>query len=190
MGQGPYTPAEAPLQDPEGEAAPLESYRARLRVFAARHLRDRAAAEDVAQETLTRGLESLRAGRIRNPAALGGYLFQTALRLCMHRSRSAGREKRALQRFGSGGGEASDESPLAGLISAEERSSVLDAMGALPQDDRTLLELTYRDELDSEEIGRRLGVTAGAVCVRRHRAIRRLAKLLGVRKPSDRGLDE
>jgi DNA-directed RNA polymerase specialized sigma24 family protein len=51
---------------------------------------DWTAAEDIAQETLKRGLEALRAGRIRNPDALGGYLFQTALRLCMHRGRSAG----------------------------------------------------------------------------------------------------
>src|SRR5262249_39213634 len=156
---------EAPLQDSDGEAAQFESYRARLRVFAARHIRERAAAEDVAQEAIARTLEALRDGRIRNPAAIGSYMFQTALRLCMHRSRSASREQRALQRFGSGSGEDSDESPLSGLISAEERSSVQGALGALPSDDRTLLELTYRDELDSEEIGRRLGVTAGAVCV-------------------------
>jgi DNA-directed RNA polymerase specialized sigma24 family protein len=50
--------------------------------------------------------------------------------------------------------------------------------------------MTYRDELDSEEIGRRLGLSAGAVRVRRHRAIRRLADLLGVTKQPDRALEE
>ena len=50
--------------------------------------------------------------------------------------------------------------------------------------------MTYRDELDSEEIGRQLGLTAGAVRVRRHRAMRRLAELLGVTKPAIREFKE
>jgi DNA-directed RNA polymerase specialized sigma24 family protein len=40
--------------------------------------------------------------------------------------------------------------------------------------------MTYRDELSSDEIGRKIGATPGAVRVRRHRALRRLAELLGV----------
>ncbi len=188
MAQGPYTRPEGP-EDPDAEAARLEAFRERLRVFAARRLGDWAEAEDVAQETIARAFEALRAGRLRNPAALGSYLFQTALRVCMHRGRSAGRERRALQRFGAAPEETVDRSPLAGLISEQERSSVLDALGTLAPDDRTVLELTYREELGSEEIGRRLGVSAGAVCVRRHRAIRRLAEILGVRKGADRDLD-
>jgi RNA polymerase sigma factor (sigma-70 family) len=192
MGQGPYNPADAPdpLADADAEGARLESFRVRLQVFAARRVHDWTAAEDVAQEALKRGLEALRANRIRDPEALGSYLYQTALRLCMHRGRSAGRERRALQRFGSSASESVDGSALSDLISEQDRSSLLDALGRIPADDRSLLELTYRDELDSAEIGRRLGLTPGAVCVRRHRAIRKLARLLGVRKASDRDLDE
>jgi RNA polymerase sigma-70 factor, ECF subfamily len=191
MRQGPYNPADAPepLADANAEGARLEPYRVRLQVFAGRRVHDWAAAEDIAQEALRRGLEALRAGRIRNPEALGGYLFQIALRLCMHRGRSAGRERKALQRLGSTAAESSDPSALMHLISEQERSSLQDALGTLPPDDRSLLELTFRDELDSAEIGRRLGLTAGAVCVRRHRAIRKLATLLGVRKGADGDLD-
>jgi len=192
MGQGPYNPADAPepLADADAEGARLESYRVRLQVFAGRRVHDWTAAEDIAQETLKRGLEALRAGRIRNPDALGGYLFQTALRLCMHRGRSAGRERKALQRLGPAEPATDDHGTLGHLISAEERASLHDALGALSPDDRSLLELTYRDELDSSEIGRRLGLTAGNVCVRRHRAIRKLAQILGVRKGPDRDLDD
>jgi len=193
MAQTPYTPAGlagGSAEDGESQAARLETFRDRLRIFAARRLRDWAAGEDVAQETLTRALEALRAGQIRNPEALGSYLYQTALRVCMHRGRSAGRERKALLRFGSSASESDGEAALSGLISAEERMRVLDAMGTLPADDRTLLELTFREELDSAEIGRRLGATPGAVCVRRHRALRRLAKILGVRKSTDRDLED
>ena len=190
MGEGPYTPADAPPEDSDVEGAQLELYRARIRVFAARRLHDWTAAEDVAQETLTRGLEALRSGQIRNREALGGYLFQTALRVCLHRGRSASRERKALLRFGSTASESSGETPLGGLISAEERTRVVEALRALSEDDRQLLELTFRDELDSTEIGRRLGATSGAICVRRHRALRRLAKILGVRKGTDRDLED
>lgn len=193
MGLGPYTPKEeqAPQGDPEQEGAQLEVYRARLRVFAARRLHDWSAAEDVAQETLGRVLEALREGRVQNRDALPGYIFQTALRLCLHRIRSAGRERRALARFGSTDGAASSaESPLAAVISSEERSKVVAALQSLGAEDRNVLELTFRDELDSAEIGRRIGASAGAVCVRRHRAIRRLARLLGVRKTQDRDLED
>jgi RNA polymerase sigma factor (sigma-70 family) len=189
MGEGPYTPADALAEDSDLEGAQLETYRARIRVFAARRLHDWTAAEDIAQETLTRGLAALRAGQIRNRDALGGYLFQTALRLCLHRGRSAGRERKALLRFGSSAPDASEANPLSELISAEERKKLLAALGEVSAEDRTLLELTCKDELDAAEIGRRLGATPGAICVRRHRALRRLAKILGVRKGTDRDLD-
>ncbi len=176
-GRSPETPGS-----PDSDAGPLEGFRDRLRLFAARRLRDWTAAEDVAQEALSRALEAMRAGRIQNPAALPGFLFQTALHVCLRRIRSAGRERKALQRFGGSENEPA-ESPLAAMLSAERRVKVLKALERLEPDDRQLLDMTFRDELDSEEIGRRLGLTSGAVRVRRHRAIRRLAELAGVTKP-------
>lgn len=172
------------------DAVQLETFRERLRIFAARRTRDWAAAEDVAQEALGRALEAMRAGRIENLAALPGFLFKTALRLCFRRTRSAGREARALQKFGAGDEGTAPENPLASLLSAERRSGLQRAFERLEADERRLLEMTYRDELDSEEIGRRLGLSAGAVRVRRHRAVRRLAELLGVTKQPDRALEE
>jgi RNA polymerase sigma-70 factor (ECF subfamily) len=189
MESGRYRPSGQPAGVPGApDPAELEDFRDRLRLFAARRLGDWAAAEDVAQEALRRALEALRAGRIESSAALPGFLFQTSKNLCMHRGRSAGRERKALHRFASPSGEESDpaESPLGSLLSAERQSGVRQALGQLEPGERQLLEMTYRDELPSEEIGRQLGLTAGAVRVRRHRAIRRLAELLGVTKPADR----
>lgn len=193
MDSGRYTPPDQPVETPDSldsESRLIEAFRERLRLFAARRLRDWSAAEDVAQEALARALEAMRAGRIEDPAALPGFLFQTALHVCLRRIRSAGRERRALQRFSGGGEGDGGQSPLAALLSAERRSRVLQALERVEPDDRRLLELTFRDELDSEEIGRRLGLTPGAVRVRRHRAIRRLAETLGVTKPGDRELKE
>ncbi len=178
------------LPDPaDAVANKLEEFREPLKIFAARRLRQWAAAEDVAQETLTHALEALRAGRIENPAALPGYLFQTALHLCFRRFRSADRERRALARFRPA--ESADEAgPLGALVSAERGAQLRKALETLEPDQRRLLELTYRDELDSEAIGRELGVSPEAVRARRHRAIKRLAQALGVTRGPDGALKE
>jgi RNA polymerase sigma-70 factor, ECF subfamily len=189
MAIGRETPADGSQPAPgalDSTLGPLESFRDRLRLFAARRLRDWGAAEDVAQEAISRALEALRAGRIENPEALPGFLFQTALHVCLRRIRTAGRERKALQKFGaSGEREGGSESPLSAMLSAERRTNVLKALERLDSEDRQVLELTYRDELDTEDIGRRLGVTPGAVRVRRHRALKRLASALGVTRAAD-----
>lgn len=167
----------------------LEEFREPLRIFAARRLRDWTAAEDVVQETLAHGLEALRAGRLENPAVLPGYLFQTALHVCFRRFRSADRERRALQRLRPAES-ADDSGPFGALVSAERGTQLKQALETLEPDQRRLLELTYRDELDSEAIGRELGVSPDAVRARRHRAIQRLAKALGVTRGPDRAREE
>ena len=110
--------------------------------------------------------------------------------MCLRRFRSAEREKRALARFEAGG--PSDEGgALGGLVSAERAAGLRKALDGLEPDQRRLLELTYRDEpLDSETIGRELGLSADAVRARRHRVIRRLAEALGVTRGPQGALDE
>lgn len=160
----------------------------RLRFFAMRRLRDAALAEDVAQETLRRTLEALRGGRVEKPEALPAFLFETARHVCMHRSRSFGRESRALQRAASDGEEdASEEAdPLSLLISDERCEQVRRCLDGLDPADRELLLLSFDDGLGADEIGRRVGASAGAVRVRRHRALGRLAELMGVTRASKR----
>lgn len=178
---------DASSSEPPEAAERLEDFREPLKIFAARRLRDWAAAEDVAQETLTHGLEALRAGRLENPDALSGYLFQTALHVCFRRFRSADRERRALARFRPAD---SFEDILGSLVSAERGERLRQALETLEPDQRLLLELTYRDELDSDEIGRELGVSPDAVRARRHRVIRRLAQILDVTRGPDRALEK
>jgi RNA polymerase sigma-70 factor (ECF subfamily) len=167
----------------------LERFRVRLRYFAARRLRDWAEAEDVAQEALRRTLEALTAGRVEDPKALSSFLFQTAEHICQHRALSAGREKRALHLFASSSKAESQEhgDPLGSLISAERGAEVRRALETLDSGDREILALTYVEALRSSEIADRLRLTEGNVRVRRHRALQRLARLLGVTDGEDRG---
>jgi len=177
---------ETPV-DPERLAAWLaEHYRERVRLFAMRRLRDSGAAEDVVQDTLKTVLEALRTARIREPAAIAGFAFETARNLCMHRGRSLGREERVLGRLAIVP-PAERTDVLTAMIDEERRRAVRAALGALSEGDRRLLVMTYLDGRDSEGIAAELGLSAGAVRVRRHRALKRLAELLGGNDPPGSG---
>jgi RNA polymerase sigma-70 factor, ECF subfamily len=166
--------------DPERLASELtDRFWERLRLFAARRTRDVALAEDVAQETIQRTLEALRAGRVRSRKALPAFLFQTARHICLHRSRSAGREARALEAFTEGGSEPSTgRDVLTELIASERVVEVRSALRSLPQEEEHLLRACFGEAEDTEAIARRLRTTPGALRVRKHRALRRLAAIL------------
>jgi len=153
----------------------------RLCIFAARRLRDRHAAEDVAQETLRRSLEALREHRVENLEALPAFVFQTARNICMHYGRSSRREEGALVRFRGGmQAQSGDESdPLVALVDEVRRSQVRAALEQMPEDDRDLLHVLYVDGLKTADIARRLGVDPGTLRVRKHRALKRLSEILG-----------
>jgi RNA polymerase sigma-70 factor, ECF subfamily len=163
---------------PERDLAPR--FRERLRVFAARRLGDAMLAEDVAQEALRRTIAALREGKVQDPAALPGFVFRTATHLCLHHFRARGREARALTRLAVAAEAGVDgPDPLAALVGEEARAEVRRALAALDPDDRALLTSLYFDRVDPGELARRLGVTPGALRVRKHRAHARLAGLLG-----------
>jgi RNA polymerase sigma factor (sigma-70 family) len=112
--------------------------------------------------------------------ALPAFLFETARNLCLHRHRTAGRDARALERFGSTNASAGAPDPLDALIAARDIENVQRALAALDERDRDVLLWSYRDGLDTVQIGERLAISPGAVRVRRHRALTRLATALGV----------
>jgi len=186
----PAEPAQAAgSSDPDAMAADLSlRFRDRLRFFAARRLKDKNLAEDVAQETLRRALEALRERRVENLAAMPAFLFETARHICQQRFRSDGREIRAYQRLGESGEEEPSVAgdPLTDLISEERRDAVRRALSQLPQDDQVLLQMSYVEGLATDEIARRLNAQSGGIRVRRHRAVRRLGEILGVTKERDR----
>ena len=170
-------PGKVPSVAPE---AIVERFRGRLVVFAARRLQDPGEAEDAAQETLRRVIVALDEGRIRDPGSLPGFVFETARHICQQRARKTFRGDRALSRLAlepppdPAGGD-----PLGRLIDLERRDEVRSALGQLATTDRRLLELFFRDDLDVAVIAMRLQLSAGAVRVRKHRALRRLGEILG-----------
>lgn len=157
-----------------------DRFRERLRLFAARRLGDAATAEDVAQETLRRVVDAMRAGRITQPIAFPAFVFETARHVCQQHYRSAGREGRALHRVHGDslahGAFVSD--PFSTLVSDDRAVRVRQALGSLRHDDRELLRLLYHEELETDEAASRLGLSPSTLRVRKHRALKRLGELL------------
>jgi RNA polymerase sigma-70 factor, ECF subfamily len=172
-----YIPPSPVRSFPSPEALSAQFWD-RIRVFAARRVKDLALAEDVAQETLRRVLDAIAADRVRNPDALPAFVFQTARHICMQRARSETREAAALERLHRSGDTPGVTDALRDLVTEEERTAVRRALAMLEARDQTLLHLLYFEQVEAAEAAHRLGVSPGALRVRKHRALARLASVL------------
>jgi RNA polymerase sigma-70 factor, ECF subfamily len=152
----------------------------RLLVLGMRRLGQRADAEDMAQDTLQRVAKALRENRLREPGALPAFVYQTALHVCQQSLRKRYRERRALEGYAHS---AADEDGVAhaltDLIDEERRRVVRAALQSLGVDDRELLEQLYTRDTDPAELAGQLGISSGALRVRKHRALQRLSAALG-----------
>ena len=173
--------SDPPIDAAHAEAELSDRYSARLLMFATRRTGDAAAAEEIAQDTLRTVVDALRGGRVENLSALPGFVFTTARNLCMHWTRSAGRENSALSRYQAESDTSREDpvDPLSALIAENRRIQVRRALKAMPADDRRLLSMLYFESLGSDVVAEKLGITTPAIRVRKHRALQRLARLLG-----------
>lgn len=139
---------------------------ARIAYFVAGDLDVAADAEQAAWAIAWRRL-----GTLRDPARLKAWLMSVAANEARQIMRS---QRRRTVRELVIDGPASSPDP--------DRSALMDlanALGDLDYRDRTLIGLRYIAELDSEAIGRELGLSASGVRVRLHRLLGRLRMELG-----------
>ena len=150
------------------EAELYRRFAPRVRLYGRRHLRNDAAADDLAQEVLLRTIERLHAGEVRRPEEIGSFILGTS-RLMAHSERRVTRRREALAaRF--------METP----VEAAPSSMALDAprvaacLRSLAERDRLVVLLTFYADREAPRIAEDLGVSPGAVRVIRHRAMARL----------------
>ena len=70
-----------------------------MRLYGLKHLRDEAAADDLAQQVLLVTIERLRAGEVRNPDEIGSFILGTSRMLADSTQRKTRRRERLTAQF-------------------------------------------------------------------------------------------
>jgi RNA polymerase sigma-70 factor (ECF subfamily) len=157
----------------------VQQHQARLFGLVLMMVRERAGAEDVAQEAFVRAYTHLDSYDIERP--FYPWLAAIAVRLAQNWLRSHGR---SVRREGTELEDAkeqpsSNENALHVLLAGEQREQLWTAVSALPSGERTAVVLYYRDELAVRDIAAALGVSVGTIKTLLFRARRHLRARLG-----------
>jgi len=127
--------------------------------------------EDAVQTTWLRLVDNI--DRVREPAAVGGWLTMTTRRECLRLVRGTTRE-RPSDDPALGDGAASTE-PERILLDAERRATLRRALAMLPERQRELMTLLAADpSLDYCAVGERLAMPVGSIGPTRARGLARL----------------
>lgn len=140
------------------------------------HGLDHANAADVHQTTWLRLVENL--DRLREPAAIAGWLVRTARHESLRVKRSANRE-RPTDEHDDNERAAENDTPESALLLDEERQAVYRAFGRLTEQCQRILRVTAMAPSTSyEEVAAELGVPRGSIGPTRGRCLRHLRRLL------------
>lgn len=161
----------------------LERYRTKIHRHVRSLVRDRSDAEDLTQETLLRAHEQL--ASLRDPGALGVWLYRIATRLCYdHLRREASSPAPDDRRGGAAADRPEERVPDGGPdLDQLVDNAAMSACGerlldTLPDAYRAVLLLHDLQGLTSAEIARLMRCTPGSVKIRLHRARGRFREAL------------
>lgn len=166
---------EAPI--PSGPSTDEEAdlyarYANRAWLYGLRHLRDREAAADLAQNALLLVIEKLRAGELRERERLGSFVLGVCRMLVRNQVRGARRRRTLLERFRL---PETAEGPEEWRL---DRDRLAECLQKLSERARTVTVLTYYADRSAEAIAQELALSPANVRVIRHRALQRLQECL------------
>jgi RNA polymerase sigma-70 factor (ECF subfamily) len=145
--------------DREAEEEFVKRYLRGIGIIVRHASSDRSACDDLVQETLRMAIEKIRAGAVRDPERLSGFVASLARNLVVeHARRTKARETAA----GDDAGDVRDPAagPLDRLLQDEQDAIVRRLLDELPTErDRAILRRYYFDEQDKDEICAALGLT-------------------------------
>ena len=131
-------------------------------------------AEDITARTFEKALRGIKDFEWKG-ASFYSWLIRIASNLVIDHYRQEGRSKivdleEILPRL------EGEDDPTAGIEREEERRLLANALRRLPERYRTVIELKFVDELDTQVIADTLGCTRGNLAVRLHRALKSLRR--------------
>ena len=152
----------------------VRRYLGNITLLARQKMRDRAAAEDVAQEAFIRAFKSL--DSLQDPEKFGAWLYNIAFRICIdHLRKSSRRAAISYDTLVENGAQPSvEQAPGAALEQAESEDALRDALSELPDAYRLVLTLRYMKRMSYQEIADHLAEPQGTIANRLHRATRML----------------
>jgi RNA polymerase sigma-70 factor, ECF subfamily len=155
--------------DREAEAELFRRLAPRVRLYGLRHLRDRAAADDLVQDVLLVTFDGLRNGKVREPEQLVSYVLGTCRKVVADVRRGVERRQRILERH------RHELVPLAsGAEPPVDLERLAHCLAGLSERERTIVVLSFYADRSSNQIADELSLSAGNVRVVRHRALARL----------------
>lgn len=155
--------------DAAAEAELCRRLAPRVRLYGLRHLRDPHAAHDLVQQVLLMTLESLRAGKLREPERIASFVLGMSRLVVLEIRRGTWRRERLLEAWGDTSEAVDPGEPL--VLDADKLAACLQA---LAERERSVVILTFFADKSGDEVGRELALSAGNVRVIRHRALARL----------------
>lgn len=167
------------------EALLYQRFAARIELYGRRHL-GCSAAQDLVQQVLLRVLVAIRAGRLREPAALTSFVLGTCRNVSWD-TRRAERRQDALaleEEFRAQLPEGSADAPELRWLEQSEVVRLFGCMNALPEREASVVRMSFWEDQSAEEIGERIGASAGNVRVIRHRALGKLQNCMQTREGS------
>jgi RNA polymerase sigma-70 factor, ECF subfamily len=172
--------------DEETSAALVRKYGGRLLAVARRFLRCEEDSADAVQDAFLAAFRSL--DKFEGNSSLGTWLHRIVVNACLTKLRAQSRSRAVpiddlLPTFDATGHHTRpvpswQEEALSQLTREETRIQVRACIDQVPEPYRTVLLLRDIEELDTEQTAEQLGITAGAVKTRLHRARQALRTLL------------
>ncbi|HEX5098160.1 MAG TPA: sigma-70 family RNA polymerase sigma factor [Polyangiaceae bacterium] len=166
-------------RESRAEAALFARFAKRVELYGRKHLRSQPAADDLVQQVMLIVLEAVRAGKVEDPTKLASFVLGTCRNVTWDLRRAAGRQQRYEREVGS------DETAVSPPSTSElDVLRLRSCMGALPEREMMVVRMTFLEDQTAEEVGARLGLSAGNVRVIRHRALAKLSHCLDAKEAS------
>ena len=171
--------ARAAGGDREAESALCRRFEAAIRLFARRRLRAPEAVDEFTQDVMLLLIEAVRAGRVEDPARLGGFVLGICRNLALDRVRQKERRDALWRMYGAELAEPA--APAPGEEPSYEAIHLEDCLSQLPQRSRDVVRLAYAEARSADEIAGALGTSAVNARVLRHRALQALRSCMSKR---------